>query len=322
MKTHDYALLSHLAALLDAGSVSGAAKRQGLSTPAMSHALSKLRERIGDPLLVRAGVGMVLTPRASQLREELPHALDRVRELLSPPASGRLRMSRPFRIRSSDAVPALLALPLLDALRSSIDGVSLVFVPEGHEDVEDLRSGGVDLDIGVQSDRSSDLMVRGLFTDTMVAVAAKGHEVVRARGGLDAFCRASHVVVSRRGEACGPLDAALEKLGRSRHVAVVVGGYLDAALLAANGALVALLPSRLAQGLALALPLEAFTPPVALPPLRVGLSWHKRMQDDPAHRVLRETVAALVRASVEPPPAGAERPAGGGAPTRLSLIHI
>ena len=101
MKTHDYALLSHLAALLDAGSVSGAAKRQGLSTPAMSHALSKLRERIGDPLLVRAGVGMVLTPRASQLREELPHALDRVRELLSPPASGRLRMSRPFLIMAA-----------------------------------------------------------------------------------------------------------------------------------------------------------------------------------------------------------------------------
>ena len=163
MKPYDYSLLSHLAALLDTGSVSGAAKRQGLSTPAMSHALSKLRERIGDPLLVRAGVGMVLTPRAAALRADLPHALDRVRELLSPPERGRLRMSRPFRIRSSDAVPALLALPLLEALRASIDGVSLVFVPEGDEDVEDLRSGGIDLDIGVQGDRHADLMVLSLI---------------------------------------------------------------------------------------------------------------------------------------------------------------
>ncbi len=293
----DLNLLPHLEALLETASVSKAAERRGLSPPAMSRALARLREQTGDELLVRAGHRMVLTPRATALREELPEALDRVRRLLAAPAGGRPRVDRPFRIRTSDAVPAFLGRPLLRELQAAVDGASLVFVPEGDEDIEALRSGVIDLDIGVQQDDAGpELMVRNLFTDTFVAVTASGHPALTQANRLDAFCRYPHVAVSRRGIARGPADRALAGLGHSRDVALVVAGFLDAALLVAEGEFIALLPARLLSRLGRVLGLQSFPAPIPLPPLRVAQAWHPRNHDDPAHRALRAAVVAVITA--------------------------
>ncbi|MBL8954549.1 MAG: LysR family transcriptional regulator [Myxococcaceae bacterium] len=295
MESVDLSLLPHLQALLETASVTRAAALRALSAPAMSRALSKLREQTGDALLVRAGNRMVLTPRALALRESLPGALEGVMALLVKPGVGRPKASRPFRIRASDAVPSLLGQLLLGELERTVEGASLVFVEEGDESDEPLRSGELDLDLGVQSQElGPELIVRPLFTEQLVGVAGRGHPVLVESSRLEVFCRTPQVVVSRRGVARGPVDEALRELGRRRDVPIVVASYLDAALLACDGELITLLPRVMAMRLTASLPLEVFTPPVSLPSLRVAMAWHPRMKDDPLHRELREALTRLV----------------------------
>lgn len=286
-------LLPHLEALLATESVTLAAQRMGLSPPAMSRALGRLRTQLGDPLLVRAGRRMVLTPRAHSLRDTLPGPLGALRRLLARPDGGRPRMSRPFRIRSSDAVPCLLGPPLAQALATRVDGAALVFVSEGDEGPGALRDGTVDLDLGVQGELGPEILVRRLLTVPMRAIAARGHPILAAPT-LDAYCDVPHVAVSRTGRARGPLDEALAALGRARQVPIVVASFLDAALLVAGGGYLGLFPGGLAAALGPRLGFEAFAPPVALPPIPFGMSWHPRMQEDPAHRILRDTLAELL----------------------------
>jgi DNA-binding transcriptional LysR family regulator len=293
VSNQEFDLLPHLEVLLGTRSVTAAAERQGLSVPAMSRILGKLRERLGDPLLVRAGNGMVLTPRAVQLRRELAPALRQVRRLMLAGTAERPALDRPFRLRTSDAVPCLLAQPLLLELERRVEGAALTFVSEGEENVDALRDGDVDLDIGVQDDDSAELMVQGLFDETLVVVAGADHPLRDDPLDLDRFCSFPQIAVSRKGAAFGPLDAALAGHDLRRQVVFVVAGYLDAALLVSQGRYLGLLPQRLALQLAPRLGLEVLAPPLPLPKLRVAQAWHRRMQDDPAHRALRQAVARV-----------------------------
>ena len=295
MQSVELGLLPHLEALLDTSSVSRAGERQGLSVPAMSRVLARLREQTGDALLVRAGNRMVLTPRAVVLRQSLPGALDALRRLLVKPGSERPKARRAFRVRAADAVPSLFGQQLLERLARSVDGATVAFIAEGDESVEALRSGEVDLDVGVQEmNVGPELIVRPLFRERLVGVARRGHPALKEATRLDVFCRTPHVAVSRRGIARGPIDDALHALGRRREVPITVASYLDAALLAAGGGLFALLPRVMAMGLAQTLALEVFEPPVSLPALQVAMAWHPRMKDDPLHVALRTALVELV----------------------------
>ncbi len=295
MSGQDFDLLPHLEVLLSTQSVTAAAERQGLSVPAMSRILGKLRQRLGDPLLVRTGNGMVLTPRAAQLRQELAPALQRVRSLMTISAGDRPRMTRPFRLRTSDAVPSVLAQPLLRELQTRVADAALVFVPEGDENVDALRDGEVDLDIGVQDDESAELMVQQLFDEVLVVVTSSELALQSEQFDLQSFCDMPHVAVSRKGQATGPLDQALAKQGLQRQVAFVVPGYLDAAMLVSRGGYLTLLPRQLALQLGPRLGLRSFVPPLPLPKLRVAQAWHRRMHDDPAHRQLRKAVVRVAK---------------------------
>lgn len=296
MQSIDLRLLGALDALLREGSVSGAARRLHVTTPAMSRTLARIRLAFDDPILVRAGRGLVPTARALALRERVHAVVEEAHALFA--AAGQVPLAtleRGFTIRASDAFAGAFAARLVERVATAAPGIALRFAPEGEEDVESLRDGRVDLDLGVMGALGPEIRVQTLFRDRLVAVVRRGHPLARRKPTLQRFARERHVVVSRRGIARGPIDVELGRRGLRREVALVVSGFGEALLAAAGSELVACVPNRLAVDAARSVAIESFALPLRLPALHVAQAWHPRLDADPAHRWLRECVRDVSR---------------------------
>jgi DNA-binding transcriptional LysR family regulator len=290
MTMPDLNLLVTLDALLTEGSVAGAARRLKLSASAMSRALARLREVTGDPLLVRAGRGLVLTPRALALREEAGRLVQDADRMLRPfDDVDSATIARMFSLRVTDGFVENYGPALLARLDRDAPGARLRFVQKVDKDSTPLREGLIDLEIGViGAETAPEIRTRALFRDRFVGAVRAGHPL--ATGDITparyALCR--HVSVSRRGRERGAIDAALAPLGLERPVAVLVGSFATALALARASDLVANVPerhtARLRDGM------HTFDLPVATPALTVSMMWHPRMEADPAHRWLRRWV--------------------------------
>jgi DNA-binding transcriptional LysR family regulator len=289
----DLNLLRVFDALLATGSVTGAAERLDLSVPATSRALGRLRRGMGDPLLVRAGRGLVPTPFALRSAPRVRALLEGADALLSDDRESRPEaLDRDFSIRVNDGLAATLVTGLVQRVGRDAPGVNLRFAPEGDQRPESLRDGSIDLEIGVlRPPAPTDLCSDVLYVEHVVGFVAGSSPL--AGGGRPTaaeLCAVPHVVTSRRGRRHGPLDDALAEVGQRRHVAVVVQSFVLAALVAAASETVALVPSRLARQLADPLGAAWFPMPVPLPELQVAQQWHQRLDADDAHRWLRTVV--------------------------------
>jgi DNA-binding transcriptional LysR family regulator len=284
-------LLLALDALLSQGSVAGAARRVGVSPPAMSRTLQRLREALADPLLVRAGRRMVPTPRALALRPRVGEAAREVRSLLAPAGPLDLgTMERTFTVRASDHVAAVLG-PRLDArLAREAPAARLVLVAEGTEDLEPLRAGELDLDVGRQETLGPELRVRKLYEEPMVAVVREGHPLARGRITPRRLAGAAQVVASHDGGRHGVAASSLQRLGLPVRVDRVVPSHLVAAWWVTRSDLLAVVPSRFAAAVAAPLGLRTVALGVALPRITIALAWHPRHDGDAAHRWLRGCV--------------------------------
>lgn len=296
----DLNLLVALDALLQEGSVGGAARRIGLSPPAMSHALARLRERLGDPLLVRAGRGMVLTPRAEGLRARARTAAEEAAAVLSRgepfDAAG---LDRAFTVNATDYVLAVLG-PALDAIaRAEAPGVVLRFVPNAPDDLALLREGATDLAVGIYGEMPPEIRTRRLLTERFVCAVREGHPGVGRELTLERFLEMEHVQIAPRGKPGGYLDTVLAERGLSRRVARAVPYFLAGLLAVARSDYVITVPERLARAAAGRLGLRILEPPIPLAAYALSLVWHPRLDSDPAHRWLRE---AFVRAALETAP--------------------
>lgn len=296
----DLNLLKVFDALVQAGSVTGAAERLHLSVPAASRALGRLRQAMGDPVFVRAGRGLAPTPFALRAAPQVRSLLEGAQALLVDERDLDLaRLQRTFTIRINDSVAATLAQGLVTQVTAAAPLVTVRFVTEGAEDVEGLRDGTVDLDVGVQHRDAPDLRGEELYAEAFVALVAQGSAL--GRGGPPTaaqLCAHPHVSTSRRGRARGPLDDALAARGLARHVSAVVSSYPVAVLMAAESDLVALVPRRLARHFAQRIAVRWFAVPLELPTALVGQRWHARLDHDPAQRWLRgEVVVAAGRAA-------------------------
>ena len=224
----DLNLLVALDALLAEGSVTGAARRLGLSSSAMSRTLTRLRSATGDPLLVRAGRGLVPTPRAAELRDRV-HELSRdVRAVLRPQISQLdiASLELTFTIRASEGFLEFLAAPVVAAITGAAPRVRLRFAPKPDKDARPLREGLIDLEIGVLGASAPEIRTQLLFHDELVGVARVGHPLLAgAEITPERYAACGHVVASREGEVIEPIDDALEKLGLKREIRVVVPGY-------------------------------------------------------------------------------------------------
>jgi len=298
MEDPDFNLLRALEAFLAEGSVTGAARRLGLSDSAASRTLARLREVTGDPLLVRAGRGLVPTPRAQALRARLLPLIAEIRDVLGPgdmppdPAA----LDREFTIRANEGFVSRFAAPLIAAIGAVAPRVRLRFVPKPRKEAAPLRDGSVDLEIGVLGDFAPEIRVRTLFHDQFIGVVRVGHPLLEAPVTAARYAACRHVVASRRGRAHGPVDAALEAQGLARDIAALVPGFPEALSVAARSDLVALVPrSCLEPGAARGAGLAGFELPVTVPGIVISAMWHPRMQADAVHLWFREQVIACIR---------------------------
>lgn len=288
----DLNLLHTLDVLLEEGNVTRAARRLRLSPSAMSRALARLRAETGDQLLVRAGRGLVPTPRAAEMRERVRLLVEDAHALLRP--TGRLdllSLKRVFTLRTSDGIAETFGAALIRSVRQQAPGVQLRFVRKLDKDSTGLREGSVDLETGVvDAAIGPEIRAQALFVDRYAGVVRHDHPLTGGAVTSADYASWPHVVAWRPGLDLGHVDDLLGELGLSRTVMTTVDGFATALALARGSDLIATVPERHTGGLregmhsfAIPLPMRAFT---------VSLLWHPRLDGDPAHRWLRETFRA------------------------------
>jgi DNA-binding transcriptional LysR family regulator len=290
MARPDFNQLVTLDALLSQGSVAGAARKLGLSPSAMSRALTRLRETMGDPLLVRAGRGLVPTPRAIELREHARALVQDVEAVLRPAQLVDLRsLKRTFVLRTSDGFVESFGPALLGRIANEAPGVRLRLVRKLDRDGSGLRDGSVDLETGVVGKAlGPEVRTQKLFRDRFVGVVRAEHPFAGGSVTAISYAHAAHVVVARAEAAGGPVEEAMKPLGLSRRVLATVDGFSAALALARELDVVATVPERHTAGLRKGL--ESFLLPLEVPEILVSLLWHPRLDADPAHRWLRQCV--------------------------------
>lgn len=290
MSTPDFNLLLTLDVLLTEQNVARAARRLQLSPSAMSRALARLRDATGDPLLVRAGRGLVPTPRALELRERLGPLVQEAEAVLRPLQRLDLgTLERAFTLRCSDGFVENFGTALIERVAAEAPGVRLRFVQKIGKDSTALREGSVDLETGVVSPAMGpEIRTQALFRDRWIGVVREGHVLIGTTPTPAAFAGARHVAVSRNATAASPIDDALATLGLQRRVVATTSGYVAALALVRGTDLIACVPARHTANLRA--DLHALELPFATPELSVSLFWHPRFQADTAHAWLRGVV--------------------------------
>ncbi|WP_241069590.1 LysR family transcriptional regulator [Achromobacter insuavis] len=296
MARPDLNLLLALDALLDEGSVIGAARRMNLSAPAMSRTLGRIREALGDPVFVQVGRKLMPTPKALALREQVRAALEQATQVFEAGAAIDLKsLDRRFNVRATDEFVSVHLGQLLDAMATEMPRATLRFSPE-EDDVDDeaLRSGRIDLFISGSRKLGPEIRVQSLFTTTFVGVAREHHPIFDDEITPERLTRWEHINVSRRGKSVAPIDTALEAHGLRRHVALVVSSPYTALFALQDSDLLLPLPRHLASGaLAAGLRIRLFDLPMPLETALLTQAWHSRLEGDPAHQWLRQTIHAL-----------------------------
>ena len=290
MPTPDLNLLITLDAVLAEGSVARAARRLRLSPSAMSRALARVRETTGDPLLVRAGRGLVPTPRALELRDRVGQLVQDAEAVLRPAGNLDLkRLVRTFTLRAREGFVENFGAALIERTASEAPGVRLSFVRRVNKESASLREGSVDLETGVVGQATGpEVRAQALFRDRFIGVARPGHPLARGRVTSARYAKARHIAVSRRAIERGPVDEALRACGMQREIVTLVGSFSEALALARSSDLIATVPER--QTGKLRDGMHSFPLPFAAPEVTISLLWHPRLDADPAHRWLRTLV--------------------------------
>ncbi|WP_203008281.1 LysR family transcriptional regulator [Pseudomonas paraversuta] len=293
MQIPDLNPLVALNVLLEEGSVVGAARRMNLSAPAMSRTLTRIRDALNDPILVRSGRGLVPTPRALELREQVRGVVELAHGVFTQSQDSDLRLlERTFSIRANDVFFGVYGGALRQQMALEMPKASLRVVPEGFTDDEALSEGRIDLAICATNKFSSDIKVQRLFTCPFVGLAREGHPIFDQPITAQRFIAFDHISVSRRGRARGPIDTVLAEQGLERRVSFTTPTFYSAIFALAGADLILpLMPQVLLKTLApMGLKLRPFELPIPLQPVEIFQAWHPRLDNDHAHRWLRRTL--------------------------------
>lgn len=294
LRAVDLNLLVILDALFDEAHVSRAADRIGLSQPAMSSALERCRQLFGDRLLERGAGGMVLTPKARTLAGPVKDVLAGMAALLERGEPDLATIRQTVRVVMADYPAVVIAPELHRRLAGTAPGITVAIMPwHGAEAALDgLGRGTVDLAISVFPAVDADFTRRELLRERYLVAMRREHPAAAAFD-LDRWLAHPHVLVSGRGDTTGPLDEALERVGRQRHVGMVVPSFVMVPPLLLGSDMIGLLPSR-------CLPVDGrdalvtFVPPLAVEGFPLHSAWHKRRNGDPAVQHVARLIEGLV----------------------------
>lgn len=295
----DLNLLVALDALLSERNVTRAGERIGLSQPATSRALARLRELFDDPLLVRGKEGMRPTPRAEQLAPEVKRILADIRgSLFDRAVFDPATDSRTFTVAVNDYVGAALLPEVVSRIRQAAPSITLRFRSLPREvPARALADGTLDLAVGTFLRVPERLAVRELLTDSFVCAVRAGHPLAKGKLTLKRFVAFDHLLIASPGEGPGVVDLALDQHGLSRRVAVYVPHFLVAPAVVATTDVIVTLARRIATKTAKSDGLTLLEPPSALklPEFPVQMIWHPRTEEDPGALWLRERFVERAR---------------------------
>ena len=303
----DLNLLVYLDVLLREGSVTKAAQQLGITQPAMSNGLRRLRELFNDPLLVRTSDGMTATERAQELQPVIRKALGELEMALQPQQEFDASTSnRVFRIMVSDYAESTLVPELVKRLRSDAPDIILDVLTPSDVTFKDVEAGKVDMAINRFDEMPQSFHQMTLWQDDFVCLVNPDHPGI-ATFDLQAFLASKHIWVSKTGMGAGVgidpdkvirlgwVDNALAKLGHKRKISVFTRHYQMPALLALNNDLVATLPRKVADMQAESASLVVKEPPFKIPPFELKMAWSPLLQHHPAHRWLRRTIVEVAQ---------------------------
>ncbi len=297
LQAFDLNLLLVFEAMIAERHVTRAARRIGLSQPAMSNALARLRRTFDDPLFLRTTEGMSPTPKAQTLIEPVRAALAQLRDIFEEkPAFNPAASVRLFHLLVNDYTELMLLAPLAGALRQSASGirwragrVQNVFEPPPPNSLAEA----FDFAIGFFPDAFVlDARVRShlLWTEPNVCIVSLDHPTIRGKLSLHQFVEAEHVAVFYKKQGLGVVDTLLAQRGYARKTAIVVPHFVSVPFLVAGTQFIATMPQRLAEKFSRQLRLQMLPMPLEIPDLRLTLMWHERFHGDDAHAWFREFI--------------------------------
>lgn len=306
-RTLDLNLLRVFDEVMVERSLTRAARNLSLTQPAVSNALRRLRDTLGDELVVREGQGMAPTPRALALWPTVREALRQLQASLAPSTFEPLMATTTFVLAMADATAAELMPGLIDILEREAPGVAMRVVPLATRDPRRmLDEGKAELAVGHFPSVLTDLVVRAQTDETVafahqrlydgqyVCVMRAGHPLARGPFTLDKFCAARHMLVSFSGRPYGFIDESLAALGRKRQVVLTVNQFFTAGQVVANSNLLTVLPQHFVRVTGIADQLVLRPLPLDVPQVHVDALWHNRLALQSAHLWLRQ---AVIRAS-------------------------
>ncbi|GAB3964765.1 LysR family transcriptional regulator [Streptomyces sparsus] len=300
----DLNLLTALDALLEEGSVTGAAARLHVTAPAMSRSLGRIRKATGDQILVRTGRSMVPTPRALAMRSQVHTLVQQAHHLLSARQELDLAaLDRVFTVRWHDTLTAACGTALTTAVRRQAPGARLRLAAEPGTDTPGSRRGEVDLESSSGQPGLPDIRHRLLGRDRLVVAVRPDHPLAEGVLSADRYAAAEHLTVSRRGSLRDSVDDALTACGLERRVVAAGPTAAFALQLARDTDLVVTLPDAVTRAARDRLGLVTLPPPLRLPDVPLYLLWHQRYDDDHAHAWLRDLATETVQALFAPPDA-------------------
>ena len=290
----DLNLLKLFEALVRERSVTRAGLQLGLSQPAASRALGRLRTMLGDRLVVRGKSGLALTPRGEALAGRVTRLLDDARGIVAPAVFDPAAATGRVTIAAHDHLSLVVLGDLMARFERQAPALSLHIAQPAGDNVRLVEEGGADLALGIFGALPGSLHRRGLHADRYVCVVRSGHPGVVGGLDLERYVALRHVAVTISGVGESAVDVALAALGRTRHVALRVPHFIAGAMLVADSDMILTLPSRLARRLADKLPLAVVALPLQVPPLAPAMIWHERVHGDPAHIWVRQQLVDIV----------------------------
>lgn len=301
----DLNLLVYLNILLQEKSVTRAAEQLGITQPAMSNGLKRLRDLFQDPLLIRSSEGMKATERAIELQPKVSALIADAQKVLQPrQAFVPYQSDKVFRIMASDYAEATLLASLVKTIRKEAPNIILDFLTPSDVSYTDMEQGKVDMAINRFNDIPSSFHSVTIWKDSFCCLLNKDN-VANKHFNLKSYLEAQHIWVSKTGMGVGfgvnPqnsgglgwIDQALARIGKKRNISIFTRHYQMPALLAQNNDLIATLPTRVARLQAEKMDLVLCEPPFFIPEFELKMAWSPLLHNNPAHQWLRRLIAQI-----------------------------